>query len=185
MCDFISYIEKNGEILYLTDKEVFSKFGKEHLKGCLHNDILGHGAIRKFYNIQGGRDVEVKDFWNLDKLPKEIAAKIKEFDKHWGKIFKAGHFQTDDLQFIHTNAPEPWKSKAFKQMLAQGYVRVGNCPGFTGFPDGFTAQGYVYVYDCPGFTGFPDGFTAQGDVYVYNCPGFTGFPDGFTAQGSR
>jgi hypothetical protein len=47
---------------------------------------------------------------------------------------------------------------------------VDNCPGFTGFPDGFTAQGYVYVYDCPGFTGFPDGFTAQGYVYVGNCP---------------
>jgi len=47
---------------------------------------------------------------------------------------------------------------------------VYNCPGFTGFPDGFTAQGYVYVYDCPGFTGFPDGFTAQGYVYVGNCP---------------
>jgi hypothetical protein len=47
---------------------------------------------------------------------------------------------------------------------------VYSCPGFTGFPDGFTAQGDVYVDNCPGFTGFPDGFTAQGDVRVYNCP---------------
>jgi len=47
---------------------------------------------------------------------------------------------------------------------------VYNCPGFTGFPDGFTAQGDVYVYNCPSFTGFPDGFTAQGYVYVDNCP---------------
>jgi hypothetical protein len=28
----------------------------------------------------------------------------------------------------------------------------------------------VYVLNCPGFTGFPDGFTAQGYVYVGNCP---------------
>ena len=170
MCDFISYIEKNGEILYLTDKEVFSKFGKEHLKGCLYNDILGHGAIRKFYNIQRGRDVEIRDFWNLEKLPKEIAAKIKEFDKHWGKIFKGGYFQPDDLQYIYSKAPEPWKSKALNQMFAQGYVRVYNCPEFKGFPDGFTAQGYVYVDNCPEFKGFPDGFTAQGYVHVDNCP---------------
>ena len=122
MCEFISWIEKNGGILCLTDREVFSEEGREKLKGCLHNDVIGHGAIRVFYEITGGTDKEVRDFWNVSLLPKELADKlvsIKEFDKHWGQMFRAGHFQNDDLRRIIVYAPNEWRGKAWKQLLKQ------------------------------------------------------------------
>lgn len=62
MCEFISWIEKGNDIFYLTDKEIFSKQGQELLLGCKDNDFLGHGAIRKFYSLQYGREHEVKNF---------------------------------------------------------------------------------------------------------------------------
>ena len=81
MCEFKSWIEKDGKILHLTDLDLRDKVIKERLKDCKDNDILGHGAIRKAYNITGGKDYEVKDFWNTKKLPIEIAKTIKEFNK--------------------------------------------------------------------------------------------------------
>ncbi|PJE58463.1 MAG: hypothetical protein COU81_00595 [Candidatus Portnoybacteria bacterium CG10_big_fil_rev_8_21_14_0_10_36_7] len=65
MCEFISWIEveKDGKVvvLYLTDKDVFSVYGLEKLKGCQDNDFLGDGAIRAYYDISGdvGEDYEI------------------------------------------------------------------------------------------------------------------------------
>ncbi len=119
MCDFISWIKKDGAIFYLTDKEVFSEEGEKKLKGCLHNDFIGHGAIREFWHIKGGTDHEVRDFWNTEKLPKELAEKLKSiesFDAHWSRMLKEGYFQNDDLRYIIEYAPDTWKERA-KRLL--------------------------------------------------------------------
>ena len=128
MCDFISWIEveKDGNkiLLYLTDEEVFSPTGEERLKECRHNDVIGHGAIREYFGEFFGsgvraREYELKDFWNAEKLPKEIADKIKDFDSHWGRMFESGAFQNDDLRYIIRYAPDRWKGEAAKQLLKQ------------------------------------------------------------------
>jgi hypothetical protein len=50
MCEFISWKVADGEeVLFLTDEEVFSSFGREKLAGNQDNDILGHGAINAYY----------------------------------------------------------------------------------------------------------------------------------------
>jgi len=118
MCEFISYIKKDGLLLYLTDAEIFSKDGKERLRGCLDNDVIGHGAIKKFYNFRGGDEYEMRNFWNANRLPEELAAKIADFDNHWGKTFQK-YFMNDDLRHIIYHAPETWKVKAWKQLLKQ------------------------------------------------------------------
>jgi hypothetical protein len=121
MCDFISWIEKNGVLHYLTDAEIFED-GKlsPRLEGCRDNDIIGHGAIRKYYAIQAGKEFETKKFWEKGALPNELEKKVKKFDKFWGKTFASGkYFQNDDLYYIICNAPESWKAKAWEQLIAQ------------------------------------------------------------------
>jgi len=117
MCEFISWVEKDNRLFYLTDKEVFSKQGKKALKGCKDNDFIGHGAIRTYFMIDG-TDKEQRDFWNLTE-PKELADKLKEFDKHWGKMLKSGYFMNDDLRYIIDYASDKWRAKASEQLLTQ------------------------------------------------------------------
>jgi hypothetical protein len=126
MCEFISWkaVERNGEthLFYLTDQEVFSKEGTKKFKDCRDNDVLGHGAIDRFFELNGkGRQYEVQDFWNLKNLPQEIAEKVQHFDAHWGKMFNSGAFQSDDLEYIIQNGPPEWKEKAQKQFSAQKF----------------------------------------------------------------
>jgi hypothetical protein len=118
MCEFISWYESGMKLYYLTDAEVFSEEGKLKLTGCKDNDILGHGAIKKFYEGMDGVQYEERDFWN-DTLPKELADKVKEFDKHWGRMWTEGYFQNDDLCYIIEYAPDEWAAKAWKQLLKQ------------------------------------------------------------------
>ena len=124
MCEFVSWIEvkKEGEtqFLYLTDKDVFSSYGREVLGGSKDNDFLGHGAIRTFFKLSQteGKEHDEKDFWNAP-LPKEIREKLDNFDKHWGKMFSSKVFQNDDLRYIIEYAPEEWKEKAWAQLLKQ------------------------------------------------------------------
>ena len=124
MCEFISWIEveRDGEkhILYLTDQDAFSHYGRKKLEGCQDNDFLGHGAIRKFFGLASDEGInhEYQDFWNKKKLPKEIAEKIKNFNKHWGKMW-GRCFQEDDLCYIVEYGNSYWKAKARKQLMKQ------------------------------------------------------------------
>lgn len=127
MCDFISWkeIQKDGETFrfYLTDKEVFSEEGRKKFADCRDNDVLGHGAIDRFFELGGkGREYEIRDFWNLHKLPKEIAEKVQKFNLHWGKMFESGAFQTDDLEYIAANGPKEWAERARKQLEKQRFT---------------------------------------------------------------
>lgn len=131
MCEFISWkaVERNGEthLFYLTDQEVFSKEGTKKFKDCQDNDVLGHGAIDRFFELNGkGRQYEVQDFWNLKKLPQEIAEKVQHFDAHWGKMFHSGAFQSDDLEYIIQNGPQEWRERATKQLSFQKFTLLSS-----------------------------------------------------------
>ena len=78
MCDFMSYIERNGKFYYLTDKDLNTARGKKLLKKY-GKDINGHGAIREFYDIEYKNKIEKEqtDFSSPNNFPKEIATAIK------------------------------------------------------------------------------------------------------------
>jgi hypothetical protein len=118
MCDFISWIEKDNKLFYLTDKEVFSAQGREKFSGCRDNDYLGHGAIRVFWGVKGGIEYERRDFW-ADDLPEELKNIIKDFDANFGKMWSKGYFQNNDLRLIVRFAPSKWAEKAWHKLLEQ------------------------------------------------------------------
>ena len=79
MCEFISWIEKENKVYYLTSADLASKRGKQLIHHCQNNDDLtGHGAIRWFYGeFKGGIDKECTDFTSPNNFPVEIVADIK------------------------------------------------------------------------------------------------------------
>ncbi|MBU0496861.1 MAG: hypothetical protein KKG04_02775, partial [Candidatus Thermoplasmatota archaeon] len=127
MCDFISWVEikRKGKLVlcYLTDEDVFSKYGREIFVDSRDNDVLGHGAIRKYFKLGcEGLDKEVRDFWNNEKLPPELLEKTSSpnmFDKHWGRMWREKFFQNDDLTYLVKYAPEEWKVRAWEQLIKQ------------------------------------------------------------------
>lgn len=121
MCELISWIEakmsdNTVQVLFLTDKDVFSSYGRDKLKGCKDNDYLGHGAIRTYFDLNKSqatlKERENKEFWNKEGFPPEIAQYLespKTFLNTWGKMVKTC-LQPDDAYFVLTNAPKPWLS---------------------------------------------------------------------------
>ena len=92
MCEFISWIEYRGEVVYLTDEDLNTEKGKELLNYIQDpNDICGHGAIRYFYDIPCGQgtDREVTNLSSPDKLPQEIVKAVKE-----GRMSAIGYSET-------------------------------------------------------------------------------------------
>jgi len=73
MCDFISWMRNGLELYYLTEKELNSPKG-DLLLSRKDNDPLGHGAIRKYFGLEGittAKEFENRDFWN-GNLPEPI-----------------------------------------------------------------------------------------------------------------
>jgi hypothetical protein len=60
MCEFVSWIEKDGKNYWLRDDEV-------RAKGWAMVDSVGHGAIEKYFGISGGVHKETPEF-----PPKEV-----------------------------------------------------------------------------------------------------------------
>lgn len=124
--EFISWIEvetsgKSGgkkEVLFLTDADVFSEYGREVLKGTSDNDVLGHWAIVAFFRLSptDGRRLKARCFWETAGLPRVIAQKINNFDEHFGRMFRE-HFLNSDLTWMVGVAPQQWKTKAWKELL--------------------------------------------------------------------
>jgi len=72
MCDFVSWIEKNGTIWYLTTANIESPRGKELRDFIQWEEVSGHGAIRWFYSLEGGYNQEFTGFDYPSNFPKEI-----------------------------------------------------------------------------------------------------------------
>ena len=89
MCDFISWIEKDGKLYYLTTEDIESKRGKEYRDYNPNaDDIKGHGAIRWFYNLKGGKEKECTDFTTPKGFPREIQKAIIQgkFRRSFGPV---------------------------------------------------------------------------------------------------
>jgi len=81
MCEFVSYVEVDGVQFYLTKKELDSKRGlelKAYLGSQYYDDVIGHGAIDWFFDLQGkGNHLECINFSSPGNFPLEIAEAIK------------------------------------------------------------------------------------------------------------
>ena len=82
MCDFISWIEHQGDIYFLTNQELNTKEGrelKEYLGTAFYDDIKGHGAIDRYWGLKGkGVHKECTDFSTPDNFPPVIVEAIKK-----------------------------------------------------------------------------------------------------------
>lgn len=134
MCNFISWIaviDEKGEkhCLFLTDKDVFSSYGRQILKGTKDNDILGHGAVRAYYNLyysfyKYAEEKEEMNFWEKKKFPPEIAKHLKSPEtvlKTWGKILATG-LRVDDAAYILINASQKWTRGRLRNLVFKIYV---------------------------------------------------------------
>ncbi|MGV8151859.1 MAG: hypothetical protein ACP5OG_02165 [Candidatus Nanoarchaeia archaeon] len=105
MCEFISWVQKEQKVYFLTSDEVNSQKGMQiFYPGCRHNDLIGHGAIKEFFKEElGGKissDMENQDFW-YGYLPKEVKEAWNS-----GKLDSMlKYLQGDDLDFILIHAP--------------------------------------------------------------------------------
>lgn len=120
---FISWIDIEGELYYLTDKEIFSYDGLTHFAGIPEPEfVLGHEAIREFYSLRKGSGTEhnCREFWNPVLLPTEINEKIVNFEKHFGRTFKEKFWTYNYNEFmLHQRAPEEWRERAWNTLLEQ------------------------------------------------------------------
>ena len=123
MCDPISWIEKDKELFYLTDKDVFSKHGREVFgEKYKDNDLLGHNAIRLYWNLKGGTQHENTSLWEPDSYPAEIGELLKDIDtfkKNWGRMLSRGMFMSDDLRYIIEYGTSEYQDLAWNQLLKQ------------------------------------------------------------------
>ena len=82
MCDFISWIEHQGDIYFLTNQELNTKEGrelKEYLGTAFYDDIKGHGAIDRYWGLKDkGIHGECTDFSTPDNFPPVIVEAIKK-----------------------------------------------------------------------------------------------------------
>jgi hypothetical protein len=79
MCDFYSWIEKDGELFYLDDKTIEAKWPNDDVR-----DHIGHTAIESaFPESVGGQHCE-----NAIDIPPQIAKEINR--GHMAKMAKAG-----------------------------------------------------------------------------------------------
>jgi hypothetical protein len=121
MPTFISWIRKdNGEVLFLTDKEIFSRLGEEKLQGDIRNFLLSQRAIRAFFGKEAyGRPFLETKFWNKDRYPAEIAEHLKSpktLLDTWGQTIKLG-LPPEEAYNILRNAPEEWRNGLFEVLL--------------------------------------------------------------------
>ena len=115
MCEFISWIEKDGQVYYLTYRDIYhTRRGKELRDYCKSkDDLIGHGAIRFYYdNFVGGEDKECTDFSTPDNFPPEIVEDIKK-----GRMAGLDIFPTKLLldKIIYRNKAYAEREKAYAE----------------------------------------------------------------------
>ena len=78
MCQKYSWIEKDGDVIFLTADDVFkTRRGKQLQKHTLQIDWHSHGAIRWYYNFKGGQERECTDFSTPENFPAPLVKAIK------------------------------------------------------------------------------------------------------------
>jgi len=81
MCKPMSWIEYDGNVYFLTAKDLRTKEGrdlKKYLGSAYKEDVVGHGAIDHFYGLKGrGVHHEVNDFTDPARFPQQIVTAIK------------------------------------------------------------------------------------------------------------
>ena len=79
MCEFISWVEFQGKILFLNDKRMSEKESKMRVKFPDKSERVGHGAIRWYYSLgdNDGVQKECTDFSSPSNFPKEIVREFK------------------------------------------------------------------------------------------------------------
>ena len=104
MCNFVSWIEHNNNVYFLTDNDLKPKKLKEFkdYNSLWYEDLPGHGAIRWFYPELEGRGVEheCEDFSTPENFPPEIVTAIKE-----GKLSKIGV----SLELLNEKGPAEYR----------------------------------------------------------------------------
>ena len=84
MCEFVSWIEKGGKVLFLTGKQVFETKKGENLRKWTGSvdDYTGHGAIRYYYGLEQdeGINKELTTFATTEGFPDVIIRAIKRGD---------------------------------------------------------------------------------------------------------
>lgn len=113
---FLNWIEKDGKIFFLTDKDILSPYGQEIFFEWEYYDILDHDGIRAYFNFEGGEEKSHSEFWNTKNFPSEIQICLKNFDKNFKYIFE-NFLKNFDLKNIIWCAPEEWKVKACKKLI--------------------------------------------------------------------
>jgi hypothetical protein len=121
MSNFISWVEHQDEIYFLTDNEVFSPEGIRMLGSCKDSDVLSHDAIRMFFSVEHTAiNKKQRAFWNTDTIPEILRALLatpEMFLSVWGRMLEHGVFQADDFYYIARYAPREWKSIFWEQAL--------------------------------------------------------------------
>jgi len=88
MCNPVSWVEIDGQILVLMGSDLITSRGCGLAKYCkAHEDLCGHGAVRWYYGTEaddgtvmplvGGVNREVTDFSRPENFPPMIAEAIK------------------------------------------------------------------------------------------------------------
>ena len=78
MCEFPSWVEAGGNVYFLTRAQVDSPQGdilQRRFPG--EGELIGHAAIRAYYDLDTGVNKECTDFSKPDNFPLVIAKAIK------------------------------------------------------------------------------------------------------------
>jgi hypothetical protein len=151
----VSWIGFEDKLLYMDNASLRDSYARKLIEETGRKvDVVGHGFIRKYYNIPEGKGIEfeVRDFWNYEKLPEEISMKLQngEMDdlleyvnnldlsyiiiyapeswkeKAW-QILSKNNPSNDDLRCIIIHAPESWKEKAWEILLRNNLSNYDLC----------------------------------------------------------
>ena len=72
MCEFVSWLETSKGPLFLTDADLSDK----SLRDIPKEDLIGHGAIKKFYGLLHSKNVKERE--TPSDLPIEIVKALKD-----------------------------------------------------------------------------------------------------------
>ena len=128
MCNFVSWKEKDGDVFYLTDKDLKPKKFKEfkEYNSNWRDDLKGHGAIDWFYPKLKGKCInrECDDFFSPKNFPKEIVKSIKNMELT--KIgFNLGLINKEGIKEYQKIEKPAWEEyKKIRQSLWEEYQKI-------------------------------------------------------------